>query len=173
MTEMSFNTMAGATVARKMMILFLNTGTAEAPVWSPIGKRVEDSSQEWDWGKETKQDILGDTWTTMKEPVITQSFDPCELDSVDEAQKKIWNAAVLAHDPAALCNMDMLVVHCYAGTAKTAMFAERYSSCAIEVTGLGGSGTLGMPISVTYGGTRTVGTASLVENTFSFTAESA
>ena len=55
----------------------------------------------------------------------------------------------------ALAAMDMLIVHTYAG------FAERYESCMVEVTGLGGEGggSVGMPINVTYGGTRTKGTA--------------
>ena len=55
----------------------------------------------------------------------------------------------------------MLIVHFYAGTAATP-FAERYSSCMVEATGLGGEGggNVGMPITVTYGGDRTLGTAS-------------
>jgi len=39
------------------------------------------------------------------------------------------------------------------------MFAERYSGCAIEVKSLGGDKTVDMPFDVTYGGTRTKGTA--------------
>ena len=64
-------------------------------------------------------------------------------------------------DAQALAAQDMLIVHFYAGEPATP-FAERYASCMIEVTGLGGEGggNVGMPISVTYGGTRTVGTAS-------------
>ena len=58
MADMTFNTMAGEVVARKLLILYLNTGTYTEPVWSPIGKRVEDSSMEYDWGEESKTDIL-------------------------------------------------------------------------------------------------------------------
>ena len=82
-------------VARE--IVYLNTGTAESPVWSPIGKRVEDSSIEMDWGTETKVDIFGDTYTTGKKATKTQTFDPCELDSSDAAQQKIWALPLLAH----------------------------------------------------------------------------
>lgn len=107
-STINFNTTPGQTVARELLIAYLNTGTHEEPVWSPIGKRVEDSSAEYDWGEETKQDILGSTWTTMKKPTITQTFDPCELDAGDEAQKKIWNLAVVEQDAQALSNQDML-----------------------------------------------------------------
>lgn len=169
-TDMTFNTTAGAVVARKMLLLFLNTSSSETPVWSVIGKRVEDSSMEYDWREESKTDILGNTHTTMDEPIITQTFDPCELDSGDVAQVKIWNQSIKDHDVAAMCNNDLLVVHTYAGTASTAVFAERYPSSAVKPSGLGGSNNVGMPIDVTFGGERSVGTASVSGGNVTFTA---
>lgn len=170
MADLAFNTASGVVAARELLIAFLNTGTSETPVWSAIGKRVEDSSEEFDWGDESKTDIFGKTYTTMKKPTVTQTFDPCELDASDVAQVKIWNMAVRDQDAAALSAQDMLIVHCYAGTASTAMFAERYSACAIKPTGIGGSNNIGMPIDVTYGGTRTVGTAAITAGVPTFTA---
>ena len=172
MSDISFNTTAGQTVDRALMIAYLNTGTNSAPAWSPLGKRVEDSSAEYDWSDETKQDILGNTWATMKKPVVTQTFDPCELDASDVAQQKIWNLAVVQQDAAALANQDMLIVHLYAGTATTAAFAERYESCMVKPSSLGGEGggNIGMPIDVTYGGKRTTGTAAVSDGTVTFTA---
>ena len=76
MADLTFNTISGATVERKLLILYLNTGTDSSPVWSPVGKRVEDSSMEFDWGEETKTDIFGKNYTTLKTPTITQTFDP-------------------------------------------------------------------------------------------------
>lgn len=169
MADLTFNTTSGNTVERELLLLYLNTGTASVPVWSVIGKRVEDSSEELDWQRESKKDILGITYSSMKKPIITQSFDPCELDSSDTAQVKIWNMAIKDQDASSLANMDMLLVHCYAGTAGTAMFAERYAGCAVEATGLGGSATVGMPITVTFGGTRTVGTAAINAGVCTFT----
>lgn len=156
-TDITFNTPEGQTIARELLIAYLNTGTKAAPVWSPIGKRVEDSDTEYDWDSETKRDILGSTYGKLKKPTITQTFDPCELDAGDAAQVKLWNLAVKDQDAQALANLDMLIVHFYAGSN----FAERYESCMVEVTALGGEGggDVGMPINVTYGGTRTTGTA--------------
>lgn len=172
MADLTFNTVSGQTIDREMLIAYLNTGTASDPVWSPLGKRVSDSSAEYDWSQETEQDILGNTFTTMKKPVVTQSFDPYYLDGGDAAAVKIWNMAVKDHDAAALAAQDMLIVHLYAGTANTAVFAERYSECAIQTTGIGGEGggRLSMPVEVTYGGTRTVGTASVSNGVVTFTA---
>lgn len=174
MADMTFNTTAGQTVARELLVAYLNTATGSGdPVWSPIGKRVEDSSEELDWGEETKNDILGQTYTTLKKPTITQSFEPCELDASDKALEKLWNLAIKDQDAQALANQDMLIVHLYAGTADTAVFAERYSSCAVKPSSLGGEGggNIGMPIDVTYGGTRTTGTASISGGTVTFTPD--
>lgn len=158
MATTTFNTPEGQTIARELMIAYLNTGTASVPVWSPVGTRVEDSSAEYDWSEETTQDILGATYTTMKKPTITQTFDPMPLDKGAAASEYIWNLAVKEQDAQALASQDMMIVHFY--TENT--FAERYSSCALRVTGLGGEGggNIDMPIEVTYGGERTLGTAS-------------
>ena len=175
MADLTFNTTSGQTIKRELVIAYLNTGTTAAPTWSPLGKRVEDSSAEFDWSDETIRDILGSTYSSMKEPIITQSFDPSDLDAGDAALVKIWNLAVKDHDYTALTAQDCLIVHFYAGTA-SAPFAERYSSCMVVPTGLGGEGggNIQMPINVTYGGTRTVGTAAKNAETgvITFTAAS-
>lgn len=173
MEAMNFNTPEKQTIGRELLILCLNTSTSAAPVWSPVGKRVADSTMSYDWKKETNTDILGNTHTQMSKPQITQTFDPWQLDSADAAQKMIWDAGIRDQDPNALANMDMLVVHKYVGTADTAMFAERYNACAIAPTSLGGSGggKLAMPIEVTFGGERTVGTVKIAEGAFTFTPD--
>ena len=171
MADLTFNTAAGAVVARQLLILFLNTGTSDAPGWSPIGKRVEDSSMEYDWGEESKTDIFGETYTTLKAPVITQTFDPCELDSGDAAQVKIWNQAIKDQDVAAMANNDLMVLHAYSGDPESGAFAERYASCMVKPSSLGGSANVGMPIDVTFGGTRTKGTAKKADGAVTFTAE--
>lgn len=171
MADMTFNTVSGEAVARKLLILYLNTGTSSAPVWSPIGKRVEDSSMEYDWGEETKVDILGNTYTTLKPPTITQTFDPCELDAGDAAQLKIWNTAIKEHNTGAMANNDLLIVHTYAGTTSAA-FAERYPASMVKPSGLGGSASVGMPIDVTFGGERETGTAAVTDGAVTFTKAS-
>ena len=110
----------------------------------------------------------------MKKPIVTQTFDPCYLDSGDKALTKIWELAVKKQDAAALANQDVLIVHHYAGTAKTAVFAERYEGAMVKPSSLGGEGGgfVGMPIDVTYGGTRTTGTASVTAGVVTFTADS-
>lgn len=174
MEDLTFNTPEGQPIDRELLVLLLNTGTITAPVWSPVGSRVSDSSMEYDWSKETITDILGKVRTTLKKPIITQSFDPLPLDAGDPAAVKLWNLAIRKQDAAALANQDILIIHYYAGIAKTAVFAERYDGSAIEVTGNGGEGggSLGTPVTVTAGGTRTIGTVAVgSDGDVTYTAE--
>lgn len=163
MADATFNTTAGQSIKREMLVAYLNTGTQQSPTWSPFGKRVSDSEASYDWGEDSSTDILGNTYTTLKKPTITQSFDPYDLDAGDTALVKIWNMAVKDQDYDALAAQDCLIVHLYAGTADSAMIAERYSACSIRPTAIGGEGggNISMPIDVTYGGTRTLGTAAI------------
>lgn len=174
MADLVFSTPEGQTIDRELLIAYLNTGTKTAPVWSAIGKRVEESNVEMDWEKESKKDILGNTFTTMKKPTVTQPFDPIPLDAGDAVAVKIWNLAVKDHDAQALANQDMMIGHYYADSGE-AKFAERYDSCAIEVTSIGGEGGGELRISseVTYGGNRTLGTVSKSASGVTFTADAA
>lgn len=163
MADITFNTPSGQTIKRELLVAYLNTSATSTPVWSPLGKRVTDSEQSFDWSEDSSQDILGNNWTTMRKPTITQDFDPYDLDGGDVAAVKIWNLAIKDQDYTALSAQDMLIVHLYAGTADSAMFAERYEACSIRPSSLGGEGggNLGMPLSVTYGGKRTTGTSAV------------
>lgn len=162
--DVKFNTTPGETIARELLIAYLNTGTSEEPVWSPIGNRTTDSSEEFDWGEETNKDILGHTFTTMKKPTVSQSFDPWLLDGGDAAQTKIHQLAIVEQNYSAMVNQDMLIAHWYTSTEDTVVgsFAERYSQCMVKPTGLGGEGggNIGMAVDVTYGGVRTIGKVS-------------
>lgn len=172
MPDIEFNTTAGQTIAREMMILYLNTGTDSAPVWSAVGSRVSDSDMEYDWSQESNQDIIGNTFTTMKKPVVTQSFDPLPLDAGDPAAVMLWNIAVKDQDAQKLANLDMLIAHFYAKSG-TSNWAERYFSCAAPVNRIGGEGggNLAIGSEVTFGGTRTTGTVKKTGATVTFTED--
>ena len=74
MPDMEFNTTAGQTVDRELLIAYLNTGDESTPEWSPLGTRVTDSSMEYDWQEDSAKDILGTTRTSMKSPATQIVF---------------------------------------------------------------------------------------------------
>ena len=166
MAEINFNTPDAQEIDRELLVLCVNVSSSATPEWCPVGCGVESSSAEYDWQRESRKDILGATHNSMKKPIITQSFDPWPLAGGDKAQKYIWEKAVKDHDAMALSNMDLLVIHKYAGTRDTSMFGERYPASAVEVTGFGGEGggSIAMPITATFGGTRTTGNVSIAES---------
>lgn len=169
----TFNTTAEQFIAREQLVAFLNTGSAQEPVWSPIGSTVTDGSMEYDWGEDTTQDILGVTRTTLKKPTVTQSFEGVKLYEGDAAYEMIWIKGIKEQNPAALCNLDLLIAHLYAGSGTTP-FAERWPQSAIRPTSIGGEGGgfVEMPFDATYGGERSVGTVSRDSTTgaYSFSA---
>ena len=174
MADTAFNTPAGQAPDRESLIAYLNTAVSSgAPEWSPLGEGVTDSSMEYDWQEESSKDIRGVTRTTLRKPIITEDFDTSRLDSGSKAISKLWNLAIKEQNAAALANQDVLVIHAYAGTEKTAVFAERYSGCTVIPTRVGGEGggAVDMDISVTFGGTRTIGTAAIDGDTVTFTAD--
>lgn len=158
---------------RDLLIAYLNVGEKATPKWAPIGCRVESSNEERDWQRESKKDIMGHTHNSMKKPITTQSFDPWPLAGNDAAQKKLWELAIANEDATALSNMDIMVVHKYV-TVGSAPFAVRNDACSVEVTSLGGEGggSLDIAVTVTYGGTRTIGTATVSGDSVTFAAGS-
>lgn len=174
--EVKFNTPNGETVARELQVAYLNVGERAEPDLAPLGSRTTDSSAEYDWSRESSTDVLGKTRTSMKKPIITQTFDPLPLDGGDRAIAKLHQLAIVDQNPAALCNLDMVIVHYYTTVdGKDGSFAERYDACSVEATGLGGEGggNINMPITVTYGGERTLGVAKNEGGSVTFTADDA
>lgn len=169
MADITFNTTEGQTIARETLVLLLNIATKNAPDWQVIGTRVESSDMEYDWQRESKKDITGKTYTTMKKPIVTQSFDPWEMASGDKALEYIWNKGIKDQDAQAMANCDTLVIHKYAGTS----WAERNDASSVEITRIGGDGGGNLTISatVTYGGERTLGTAKTEAGVTTFTPD--
>lgn len=163
----------GVSATREMMIAFLNTGTADAPVWSAMGTKVTESSVEYDWGIETITDILGVSHAKASTAEMTQSFDDSEIVGGDAVMNHLLDLAIVQKNAALLVNQDMLLVHTYLKDESGNAFAERYPASAVVPTTVGGEGgaALVSTIDVTYGGARAVGSAKVSDGTVTFTPE--
>ena len=154
---------------REALAAYINTGTKANPIWSLLGVHTEDSSIELDWASNTKRDITGRVWSSLRKPVVSQTFDSSELDPNEAAMQHIWNLAIVKQDAQALANQDLLIVHAYGD------FAERYDASTVEVTSIGGEGggDLITSTTVTYGGDRTEGTVTVSDGTITFVPDAA
>lgn len=174
MAKLTFNLGEKQPAKTNALLTLLNVGTTETPDWAPLGIRVTSSSTEFDWQKEEVKDIIGNTYANIKSPIITQSFDAWTINGGDRAQEHLWNLGIKDQDTSALQAQDVLRVHFYAGSAD-APFAERYTASTILINSHGGEGggNLAMPITITYGGERTTGTAKSENGVVTFTPDAA
>ena len=179
MPDISFNTTANETIEREKLVCYMNMGTITPGTgdpyidWQPLGKRVTDSSESYDWSDETAIDILGAQRTILHTPLMQQTFDPVKLDSADSPAVKVWNTAIKERRARGLTHYDLLIVHLYAEHSTGYAFAEEYDACAVYPTGIGGAGggDVEMPIEVRFGGTRTTGKAAIADGILTFTAD--
>lgn len=166
------------TIEREKLMAFVNVAESEengftivnteTPDFAPLGIGVESGSQSYDWQRESKKDIWGNTYNSMKKPIVTKELQPWPVSGNDKAQKHIWKLGVVDQDNVKLAAQDILIVHAYVtvGSVENTYFAERYDASSIEVTELGGDGggILTDGCTVTYGGTRTIGRATIADN---------
>lgn len=163
----------GVSADRHMMITYLNTDATEAPVWSAMGLKVTDGNVEYDWGAETKTDILGNTFTTAKTAQMKQTFSGNEIIAGDAIMNRLADLAIVKKSATQLVNQDCLIVHTYLQNESGDAFAERYPASAVIPTTLGGEGgsALVSDIDVNFGGARAAGTAKVVDGVVTFTAD--
>ena len=174
MTEYTITTTGeGVSATREMMITYLDTGTLDVPVWSPMGAKVTESNIEYDWSVENNTDILGNAYTTAKTAQMTQSFSGNEIVAGDEVMNHLVNLAVVQKSAVKLVNQDCLIVHTYLKNSNGEAFAERYPASSVIPTTLGGEGgaALVSDIDVTYGGARSTGSATVSDGVVTFTEE--
>lgn len=72
--NLSFNVADGVTIARETLIANLNVGTSPAPEWAPVGIRVYSGQEDFDWQRETNQDIIGNAYSSMKSPSLPRAL---------------------------------------------------------------------------------------------------
>ena len=166
----------GKSAKRETLITALNTGTSTSPAWKALGKKVEDSSIDLDWGEETKKDILGHVYTDAQKPAKEQEFSGNNFIGGDDVMNYIADLAIVKEDYTALTQQECLIIHTYLTDSTGKTFAERYSECAVLPSSIGGEGggVLVSDVTVKYGGTRTTGTAtySSADGTITFTPDS-
>ncbi len=164
-----FNVGSGVKAARKLLMTFVNVGGGSAPEWELVGRGIEESSIELNPNTETVTDICGITDTSVTKWEPSQSLEPNTAKGGSKLNFKlheIWQNKT----PELLSQFDVLIVYAYIG--ENASFeAELQKNCTINITSLGGSAYVDMPIEILFSNDTTRGTASIANGVPTFTAE--
>lgn len=165
-----FNVGNGVKAPRKLLRTYVNVGENDAQEWFLVGSGVEDSSIELNPSTTTTTDILGVTTTEVEKWEPAQSFDPFTVKGGSALAFKlheIWTNKT----PELLSQFDVLVVYKYIGTETDGYEAELQKNCTINITSIGGSAYVDMPIEISYSNDSVKGTVKFTENVPTFTAE--
>ena len=159
----AFNVTAGLEIERKYMTTWVNVGDSETPVWECVGAGVEDSAIETNADVSTTTDILGVTKTKVNKLERAQTLDPMTATGGSLLQVKLYND-IRYEKLSAMSAYEVMIVHGYVGT-DASFEAELYGACTLLVTSIGGSSYVDMPIEITLGGEKTLGTSSKFKST--------
>ena len=165
-----FNVGAGVKAARKLLMTFVNVSdTASSPEWELVGSGVEDSSLELNPNTVTVTDILGITETSVTKWEPNQSLDPNTVKGGSKLNFKlhsIWQNKT----PELLSKFDVLIVYAYVGE-DTTFDAEMQKNCTINITSIGGSFYVDMPIEIMLSNDSVKGTVTIANGVPTFSAE--
>ena len=167
-----FNVGAGIKAARKLLKTYVNVGTTAEKKWFLVGSGVEDSSIELNPNTETMTDILGVTTTDVTKWEPNQSFDPFTVKGGSELAFKlheIW----LDKKPELLSQFEVLICYNYVGSDTDGYDAELQTGCTINISSIGGSAYVDMPIEVLYSNNTTRGTVKFTDGAPVFTPNAA
>ena len=166
-----FNVGAGVKAPRKLLMTFVDVSDSGTPEWELVGRGVEDSSIDLNPSTETTTDILGITDTSVTKWEPSQSLDPNTVKGGSKLNFKlhqIWQDK----KPELLSKFKVLIVYAYIGETST-FEAEMQQNCTINITSLGGSAYVDMPIEISYSNDSVKGTVTLAEGVPTFTPASA
>lgn len=157
-----FNVGSGVKATRKLLMTFVDVGDSASPEWELVGRGVEDSAIELNPNTETVTDVLGITETAVTKWEPNQSFDPNTVKGGSKLNFKlhqIWQNKT----PELLSKFNVLVVYAYIGETNN-FEAEMQKNCTINITSIGGSAYVDMPIEISYSNDSVKGTVTLDED---------
>lgn len=125
-------------IKRSLLATFLNTGTADEPVWSLIGDGVTEQTISYNPQTNDETYINQDSGTTDVEsykPTINNPMTAMKGDEVFEYVDDLRIKRAVLND----CVTDILIVYLYKDAATSAYPAEK-NKCSVQVGDFGGAG---------------------------------
>ena len=171
MANNDFNVGENVRAPRKLLMTFVNVGTSSDRNWELVGRGVEDSAIELNPETETTTDITGITSTAVNKWEPNQTFEPNTVrggSKLNFMLHQIWQNKT----PELLSQFEVMLVYAYIGT-DTAFEAEIQKNCTINITSIGGSAYVDMPIEISYSNDSEKGTVTFEDKTPVFVSSSA
>lgn len=166
-----FNVGAGVKAPRKLLMTFVDVSDSGSPEWELVGRGVEDSYIKLNPNTKTVTDILGITETSVTKWEPSQSFDPNTVKGGSKLNFKlhqIWQDK----KPELLSKFNVLIVYAYIGETNN-FEAEVQKNCTINITSIGGSAYVDMPIEITLSNDSVGGTVTIADGVPTFAAAEA
>lgn len=163
-----FNLETGVKAARKLLMTYVDVSDTGEPEWELVGKGVEDSAVELNPSTETVTDILGVTETSITKWEPKQSLDPNTVKGGSKLNYKlhrIWQDK----KPELLSKFNVLIVYAYIGQ-ENSFDAELQKNCTINITSIGGSSHVDMPIEIMLSNDSQKGSVTMENGTPTFVA---
>ena len=167
-----FNVGNGIRAARKLLKTYVNVGETGSPEWFLAGRGVEESAIELNPETETITDILGVTETSVTKWEPAQSFEPFTVRGGSKLAFKLHEIWVNKQTEL-LSQFEVLIVYSYVGEETGGYEAELQKNCTINITSIGGSAYVDMPIEITYSNDSTKGKVTFEDGEPTFVADSA
>lgn len=168
-----FNVGSGVKAKRKLLMTFVDVNSLESSGthdWEIVGRGVEESAIELNPDTETITDILDITTTEVNKWEAVQSFDPNTVrggSKLNFLLHQIWQKK----QKEKLSQFNVLLVYAYIdGETSGTYEAEMQKGCTINITSIGGSSSVDMPIEITFSNDIETGTATIESGTVTFTA---
>lgn len=167
-----FNVGTNVKAARKLLKHYVNVGSGESKEWELLGKGVEESAIELNPETEEVKDITGVNESSVTGWKPTQSFDPFTVRGGSKLAfmlHEIW----ANNTPELLSQFEMLTVYSYVGDESDGYDADIQTGCMINMTSIGGSAYVDMPIEVSYSMQKVRGTVKFTDGNPVFTPNTA
>lgn len=174
------NLQPGQDAARKLLLTVVNVADFGAtysttPKWQLVGVKVADSSIAFNAIAERMTDITGVTHSTVTGVEMTQDLTPLTIRGDSDLALKLLGIH-FDGDYTAYSQFEVMVVHAYlTDTSGVKYTAELHSNCNIVPLSIGGSGTVDMPITISFSNNKKMGTVPILkvsDSTFKFTEDS-
>ena len=170
----SFNLPANRRAERKLLITCVEwtelVGTTPTQVREIVGKRIPDSSINYNPDIQTENDILGNTYTDVNKTQPEQSLEPFNIIGGSRLAE-LLNDIRRRNAITELNQFTVYVITAFVGNSTNGYDAEKHEECTITYDSIGGEDNVEFPITIHYSNKITTGTVNKLTSDFEFSAD--